>query len=147
MNDKSLTIGIDCGEHTGVAIYDSTIKKITEFKTTDFFGAITFVKTLPKEKSKVVVEVPGDFVYARNNFQDGKVRDKMCINIGMNRRESQLLALALRRCGFAVLEVLPVRAQKWTAEQVKRYLGIAGRTSQHVRDACRLAYFYSSARV
>lgn len=145
--DRHLTIALDCGEHTGVAIYDSREKKITEYKTTDFFGAIAFVKTQPKDRSKVIVEVPSDFVYARNNFQGGKVRDRMCINIGMNRRESQLLAEALRRCGFSVAEVLPVRAAKWTAEQLKRYLGITARTSQHVRDACRLAFFHSSARV
>lgn len=144
--NKSLTIAVDSGEHTGIAIYDALQKKITEFKTTDFFGAIAFIKTQPKELSKVIVEVPSDFVYARNNFQGGKVRDKMCINIGMNRRESMLLAEALRRCGFSVEEVLPVRAAKWTAEQLNRYLGIAQRTSQHVRDACRLAYFHSSVR-
>ena len=147
MNKSQLTIGIDAGQHTGIAIYDSVSKKITEFKTTDFFGAITFIKTLPKDNVKVVVEVPSDFIYARNDFQSGKVRDKMAINIGAVRRESQLLAEACRRCGFAVLEVLPVRAAKWTAEQLKRYLGIEGRTSQHVRDAARLAYFHSSARI
>lgn len=147
MNDKYLTVGIDSGESTGIAIYDALSKKIIEFKTTDFFGAISFVKTLPKEQSKIVVEVPPGFVYARNQFQNGKVRDKMCINIGMNRRESMLLAEALRRCGYSVAEVLPVRAAKWTAQQIKRYLGIEGRTSQHVRDAARLAFFHSSARV
>lgn len=145
--NKPLTIAVDSGEHTGVAVYDSINKKITEYKTTDFFGAIAFIKTQSKENAKVIVEVPSDFVYARNDFQSGKVRDKMCINIGMNRRESMLLAEALRRCGFAVSEVLPVRAAKWTADQLKRYLGITARTSQHVRDAIRLAYFHSSARV
>ena len=143
---KPLTIGVDCGEHTGIAIYDAPQKKITEFKTTDFFGAISFVKTFSKETSKIIVEVPSDFVYARNDFKQAKVRDRMCINIGLNRRESQLLAESLRRCGFAVLEVLPVRAKKWTAEQLKRYLGIDARTSQHVRDACRLAWYPSNAK-
>ncbi len=144
--NKPLTIAVDCGLQTGLAIYDSSIKKITEFKTTDFFGAIAFIKTQPKETSKVIVEVPSDFIYARNDFQKGAVRDRMAISIGGVRRESQLLAEAVRRCGFLVQEVLPVRAQKWTAEQLERYLGITQRTSQHARDAIRLAFFYSSAR-
>lgn len=144
MNDKHLTVGIDCGAHTGIAIYDSIAKKITEFKTTDFFGAITYLKTLSRETVKVIVEIPSDFIYARNALQKGAVRDKMAINIGMNRRESELLAEAARRLGFAVKGVLPVRAKKWTAEQLERYLDIKGRTSQHVRDAARLAFFHSS---
>lgn len=144
--NKNLTIGIDCGEHTGLAVYDSADKKIIQIKTTDFFGAISLLKTFDREAARVIVEVPSDFVYARNDFQSGKVRDKMCINIGANRRESQLLAEACRRLGYAVKEVLPVRAKKWTAEQLARYLGITTRTSQHVRDACRLAFFYSSER-
>jgi hypothetical protein len=143
---KYLTVGIDCGEHTGLAIYDSNKKKITEYKTTDFFGAIKHVRTFDNELVKVIVEVPSDFVYARNEFQKGKVRDRMLINIGMNRREAQLMARALSICGYAVKEVLPVRAHKWTAEQLKRYLGIDARTNQHVRDACRLAFFHSSER-
>lgn len=146
MTSRSLTIGIDCGEHTGLAIYDSIQKKITKFQTTDFFGAIKTVRELDKETVKIIVEVPSDFVYARNEFQKGKVRDKMLINIGMNRREAQLMAKALQICGYAVKEVLPVRAHKWTAEQLKRYLGIDSRTNQHVRDACRLAFFHSSER-
>ena len=145
--NKNLVVGLDAGQHTGLAIYDTNLKQITLTKTTDFFGAITFIKTLPKDQTKIIVEVPSDFIYARNDFQSGKVRDKMAINIGAVRRESQLLAEACRRCGFSVLEVLPVRAAKWTAEQLKRYLGIEGRTSQHVRDACRLAHFYSTARI
>ena len=146
MSNRILTIGIDCGTRSGVAVYNSQTKTITETRTTDFFGAIKFVRTFEPETVKIIVEVPSDFVYARNNFQGGKVRDKMCINIGGVRRESQLLAEALRRCGFNVSEVLPVRAHKWTAEQLKRYLGIEARTSQHVRDAARLALFHSSDR-
>ena len=146
MSDKHLTLALDCGEHTGIAVYDSRAKQIVEYKTTDFFGAISFIKTLSRETVKVIVEIPGDFIYARNDFQKGAVRDKMAINIGMNRRESELLAEACRRLGFSVKGVSPVRAAKWTAEQLARYLGIKGRTSQHVRDACRLACFHSSDR-
>ena len=145
--NKNLVVGVDAGCSTGLAVYDINLKQITETKTTDFFGAITFIKTLPKDQTKIIVEVPSDFIYARNDFQSGKVRDKMAINIGAVRRESQLLAEACRRCGYAVSEVLPVRAAKWTAEQIKRYLGIEGRTNSHIRDACRLAFYHSNAKI
>ena len=147
MNEKHLTCGVDCGAYTGLAIYDAREKKITEFKTTDFFGAIAFIKTLSRETVKIIVEIPSDFIYSRNDFQKGAVRDRMAINIGMDRRESELLAEACRRLGFAVKGVMPVRAKKWTAQQLERYLGIGGRTSRHVRDACRLAFFHSSERI
>lgn len=147
MSHRHLTVAVDCGEHTGIAVYDSIQRKITATHSTDFFGAFKFIKDLPKDKVKIIVEVPSDFIYKRNDGEKGAPRDKMAILIGGNRREAQLLARGLRRWEFVVLEVLPVRAKKWTAQQLKRELGFEGRTNQHVRDACRLAFFNSSAKV
>lgn len=134
MIDKYLTVGVDCGESTGIAIYDCLQNKITQTHSTDFFGAFKFLKTLDREKVNIIVEVPATFVYHRNSGEIGMSRDKMCFLMGGNRREAQLLARGAKILGFTVKEVLPVRQKKWTAEQMKRYLGFDGRTNQHVRD-------------
>ncbi len=139
-----LTVGIDAGTHTGIAIYDPKQHKIIETHSTDFFGAFKFLKALDRAEYNIVVEVPSDFIYKRNDGEKGMSRDKMAILIGGNRREAQLMATGCRILGFTVKEVLPVRAAKWTAEQLKRELGFTERTNQHVRDAARLAYHYSS---
>ncbi|MGC2239140.1 MAG: hypothetical protein WA584_23495 [Pyrinomonadaceae bacterium] len=146
MLKRHLTVGVDCGEHTAIAVYDILKKKIIQMETTDFFGAFRIFKTLPKENITVIVEVPAAFVYARNDFQKGSVRDLMCFHMGANRREAQLLAKGLRLWEYDVREVLPIRARKWTADQIRRELGITARTNQHIRDACRLALFHSSMR-
>lgn len=142
--NKKLTLAIDCGEKSGLAIYDAQSREITKVLTTDFFGVFTFLKTLERESVNVIVEVPPQFVYARNSGNSGAVRDKMAFQIGGNRREAQLIARGARILGFAVKEVLPVRATKWTAEQLKRETGFSEKTNQHCRDAIRLAVFHSS---
>lgn len=139
-----LTIGIDAGTTTGLAIYDPRAHNIIETHSTDFFGAFKYLKNLDREKYNVVVEVPGEFVYKRNDGEKGMSRDVMVFRMGGNRREAQLMAAGCRILGFTVKEVLPVRAAKWTADQLKRELGYSARTNEHVRDACRLACFHSS---
>ena len=146
MKSELLTVGIDAGVETGIAVYDARRNKITQTHSTDFFGVFKFIREFGKEEINIVVEVPPAFIYQRNASQKGAVRDKHAILIGGNRREAQLLARGIKILGYRVREVLPVRAKKWTAEQFKRYLGFDERTNQHVRDAARLAYFHSSVR-
>ena len=146
MIQRYLTVGVDAGEVTGLAVYDARQNKITATHSTDFFGCFKFIRDFDKEAVNMVVEVPPVFIYARNASQKGAVRDKHAILIGGTRRESQLLARGLRILGYRVKEVLPVRAKKWTAEQFKRELGFEGKSNQHVRDAARLAFYHSSMR-
>lgn len=143
MKNSQFTIGIDAGTNTGIAVFDSLTKKIIKTHSTDFFGCFKFMKTLERENVRVIVEVPSDFIYSRNSRTKGGVRDKMAILIGGVRRESQLIAKGLRILGFDVEEVLPVRARKWTADELERHTGYAERTNEHTRDAARIAFFHS----
>jgi len=144
MIENKLTLGIDPGTSTGIAIYDSKQKKIIQTHSTDFFGAFKILKSLDREKINIVVEVPGEFVYKRNDGEQGKSRDVMVFRMGGTRREGQLMAIGCRILGFNVKEVLPIQAKKWDAAQIKREIGFDERTNQHVRDAARLAFVYSS---
>lgn len=144
MIENKLTLAIDPGTHCGIAIYDPKQKKIVKIHSTDFFGAFTFLKTLDRAEFNIVVEVPGEYVYKRNDGEKGMSRDVMIFRMGGTRREGQLMAKGCRILGFNVKEVLPVAAKKWDAAQMKREIGFDEPTNQHVRDAARLAHHYSS---
>jgi hypothetical protein len=87
MMSEYLTVGVDAGVETGIAVYDARQNKITQTHSTDFFGTFKFIRQFDKETINIVVEVPSDFIYARNSSEKGASRDKMAILIGGNRRE------------------------------------------------------------
>lgn len=147
-----IVIGIDAGINTGLVIYDRIQKKIVHLRTTDFFGALTTLtrycgkdgSTWGRGSVTVFVELPARMVYSRNEFQKGSIRDDMIHKMGGNRREAQLLAAGLRWLGFAdVREVPPVREKKWNQKQFELATGLSQRTSEHERDATRLAIHYT----
>lgn len=147
-----IVIGIDAGINTGLVIYDQIQKKVIHLRTTDFFGALTtLTRYCGKDESSwgrgsvtVFVELPGRLVYARNEDRTGSVRDDMIHKMGGNRREAQLIAAGLRWLGFTdVREVPPVREKKWNQKQFELATRMKARTSEHERDAARLAIFYT----
>jgi hypothetical protein len=94
---------------------------------------------------KVVVEVPPQFVYARNkeawkHLSDAERATRIC-NFGQNRREGQLIAEGLRLRGFYVIEVPPVPIKKWNLEKFQVQFHTNKTANEHERDACRLALF------
>ncbi len=142
-NAARFAVGVDCGLNTGIAVYDCAASILHSVHTTDFFGAEEFLSKFLKDELSIFVEIPPQFIYARNAFQTGAVRDKHAISIGGNRREALLLAESLRRSGYHVREVPPIRAAKWTQAEFERQLKTTMKTNQHVRDSARLAYIYA----
>lgn len=140
-------VGIDAGTETGIAVVRRADRSIEHLETTDFFGAFDFLSGFDKSDLKIYVEIPGTFIYARNNGQTGKVRDFHAVSIGKNIREAELLAEGLTLQGFEVVKVPPVRETKWTAEQFKLIMKSDLRTNSHERDACRLAFIYANKRL
>lgn len=147
---RPFVVGVDAGATTGLAVYRRSTSKIIATKSTDFCGAIRYLTaTFPNKcEATIFVELPGMFMYARNDDQQEKVRDNMLIKIGGNRREAELLARMLREAGFDdVREVAPVRKKnKWTQAQFTMYTGSYKQTNEHVRDAARLALFNANKR-
>lgn len=139
-------IGVDPGAATGVAVYNRHAKKLDFFKTMTFWKFYDYVETIrvsPAWKFYLfVIETPNSKrpVYARRDDVEGaNRREKVAANIGSNRREAELLADGIERLGFAVRRVTPTH-RKWSAVELKKYTGIDGRTSQHVRDAIALCW-------
>lgn len=134
-------VGIDPGQHTGVAIYDRVSKEWV-LRTEDFWSAYDILKTFSRETTLIVIETPRKFMYARNDkFTGPDVRNRMSSDMGGNRREAELLAARFESLGFTVNWIVPA-GSKWCAKTLKRYTGITARTNEHVRDAVRLAFLH-----
>lgn len=144
---KRYVAGIDPGTATGIGVYDRRTQRIEMITTTDFFGVVPWLtRMLRIADVKVYVEVPGKFMYARNDENDSKIRDDILIKAGGNRREAVLLAKSLLLSGFDVEEVLPIRDEKWDARKFRQITRSARETNQHERDACRIALVYANKR-
>lgn len=150
---KPFIVGIDPGKHTGVAFWRRDTEKIYFSGEKDFYSVQLFlVRSFPdnrnkpgtdrknhKETVKIFVEHPPTFMYARNDVEAGIVRDRKQQMQAGNRREAELLAMCLTARGFDVQLVPPVHEKKWTQEKYTLFTGSSKRTSEHERDACRLA--------
>lgn len=136
-----MIIGIDAGKHTGVAVGSAEDPTLPiDFFTLDFWAAYDKISHYRPDHTGIVVEVPRQFMYGRNEkFTGDKIRNKMSSDMGGNRREAELLAARFEALGYPVVRVTPTKT-KWTAEQLKRYTGITQRTNEHVRDAIRLVW-------
>lgn len=135
-----MIVGIDGGTHTGIALFDTSTRKFTDIKTTDFWGVFELLGYLDPGKCQVVVESLNTrgALYARTKGEAGG-RDKFAANVGSVRRETELLITGLEKRGFNVRRVRPSKA-KWTREELKRNTGWDKQTSQHGRDAAKLCF-------
>ena len=140
-------VGIDPGEHTGVAVYDRDYKQFLAVRTMDFWTAFEFV-TANYEASETLLVIENGSLNKFTNRQytedkSSATGERISRNVGMNNRESDLLIEGLRRQGFEVREFKPISGNgKWSPDQARRYTGYTGRTNEHVRDAMRLAFIY-----
>jgi hypothetical protein len=138
-------VGIDPGSTTGLAL----LRKDGSFLdcwTFDFFTVQDFLcSTFPRRSNvRIFVELPPRFVYDRHRGADDKAKggDLQSMHIGGNRREAELLKLALDRLGFHAEHVNPVPQKKWDDKRFRLFTKASKPTSQHERDATRLAIHY-----
>lgn len=147
---KPFIVGIDPGVKTGVGLYSRPQDKVLTWCEKDFFTVQDYLTNSFPDKSQVMVYVEhpfGGHVMSKKGSQlEGEVQDKYIGNAGGNRREAQLLAESLRRLGFNVELVNPVREQKWDSKRFRLFTGSSESASQHERDAVRLAIYYANKR-
>lgn len=143
-NLKPYIVGIDPGAKTGIAIWQRTPEKLIYTRETDFLGAQKLLVSMFPDRSevRVFVEEPNRMVYGRNADRNGKMKgsDYQSINVGMNRRESQLLRIMLKDLGYEAEGIPPIREHKWTQQQFQVCTRSKLKVSEHERDAARLAF-------
>lgn len=137
-------IGIDGGTKTGFAVWDSEKKQFATIKTIDFWEAYEWVcNAYSTEQCVVYVEDPAQNKSVFNRHTNNKRQDlKIAQNVGMVKKESELMIRGLKRHGFTVNAIRPQKGSytKMSAEAFKNLTKYTGRTSEHARDAAMLVF-------
>lgn len=139
-----IDIGIDAGEHTGLAAKDIRSGQWVILRTVSFWDAIECLQDLQAQFPirRVVIEDPAQNrpVFPRQVPVVQKL--KIAQNVGMNKRDATRLIEYCERQGWPVIKSRPTKASmtKLSAEMFARLTGITQRTSEHVRDAAMLIF-------
>ncbi len=140
-----LLIGIDPGEHTGVAQFDHLdAQPELLLQTLDFWATVRLLEQLAlteKHRAHVYIEDPNEhrFLYANKDSKTGEVRTKVAQNVGANKREAALLISKCAALGLQLTTIKPGDVlTKLKAEDFARFTGYTKRCSEHARDAALL---------
>lgn len=145
-------IGIDAGVNTGFAVWDAETSRFNKIATTTFWGAIQALESEHMElagKQTDVNTTHGIAVYIENPNGNrptfGKhqaYREKISQNVGMNKRDAQLLIEYCKNNHILFFSITPGKHSmtKMKPEAFAKYTGYDARTSSHGRDAAMLVY-------
>ena len=144
----AILIGIDPGEHTGFAVWDTTTRTFLQVQTLMLHQAMDEVKRwnyarLLAEKAIPFAVIFEDarqrtwFAPERNNAE---YRGKL-MGAGAAKRDARIWEefLEARHIPYHALKPAPGRT-KWNADYWAHITGWQGRTSEHARDAALLVF-------
>lgn len=143
----NLYIGIDPGEHTGVAIYDGEKLKFSSMNWWECMDLIDryIMRGFRDQKwiPHFTVEDPGlnTFIYRQritSKIQAEALR--IAQNVGMNKQDAKRIIERLNQYKVVVEQVRPIaESQKWTHNYFVMMTRFTGeRSNEHERDACKL---------
>lgn len=142
-----LLVGIDPGEHTGVAQFDHLAAQPEMLlQTLDFWATVRLLETLAiteKHRAHIYIEDPNEHrsLYANKDSKTGEVRTKVAQNVGANKREAALLIKKCEALGLQLTTIKPGDVlTKQSAEAFARLTGYTKRCSEHARDAALLIW-------
>lgn len=138
-----IVVGLDPGEHTGLAVYDESQRRLVVCTTTTFWGAVAVLVAAQRFDAAVVLEDPeGNRPTFAHGAASARQREKISQNVGMNKQHARLLAAACDLLGLPCLRLVPTKGSqtKTRPEAFAALTGYAGRTSSHARDAGMLCF-------
>ena len=135
-------IGIDCGKHTGLAVWDTETQKFIRLETMPIHKALFFVYDLRQVS-------PAPCVY----FEDARQRKWLprernaseyrgkLMGAGSVKRDATIWQDALTDWGIP-FQMVPPRPglTKWDADYFAHVTGYTDPTSEHSRDAALLVF-------
>lgn len=132
-------IGIDCGSHTGFAVWDG--KALTECSTLPIHRALFRVLELRNDNDVTVVfEDARRRTYLPRERNVSEYRGKL-MGAGSVKRDCAIWEDFCRDNGIDYIAVPPQAGlTKWPSDYFARVTGWKGRTSDHARDAALLVY-------
>ena len=142
----AIFIGIDPGESTGMAIWDSKAHHLVRVETLQLWEAMEAVLALQAECKEVNRPLRVIFEDARQRkwFQkessNSEYRGKL-MGAGAAKRDAKIWEEFLTAKGILFEAVKPAPGRtKWNAEYWSLVTGWKGRTSEHARDAALLVF-------
>jgi len=135
-------VGIDCGKHTGMAVWDDVERRFISIATLPLHAALFAVRDLAQNNRDLTVV-----------FEDARLRKWLprerslaefkgrAMGGGSVRRDATIWQEFLTAFGISFIAQAPTRGlTKWNAESFARVTGYQQRTSEHARDAALLVY-------
>lgn len=129
-------IGIDTGTHTGLAVWDDKLKKLTSLETIPIHRAMSRVLELSSTEDVFVI-----FEDARQRtwFGRDKNTNAKLQGAGSIKRDCSIWEDFCKDYQIPYRAVPPQKGgTKWTAEYFNYVTGWQGKTSNHARDAALL---------
>lgn len=134
-------IGIDPGDHTGIAVWDTDSKKFLDIKTTQLHKALAIVQSWNvTDYVRVIFEDARQRKYLPREKSVSEYRGKL-MGAGSVKRDCTIWEEFLTDNRIPYDAIPPQRgATKWSQEQFQAVTGWKGRTSDHARDASILVF-------
>lgn len=136
-------IGIDPGEHTGVAIWNADTKCFVDIFTTTAASAILHIwyhYVRWNRHTTIVFEDARKRRYLPLETNNSEYRGKL-MGAGSVKRDCTIWEEFCKTYNFDYQAVPPHKgATKWDADYFKKVTGWTGRTSNHARDAALLVF-------
>ena len=138
-----IAIGIDPGHDTGLAVWDTTLRKFRAVSTMPIHRALKAVHDWADEyphQVRVVFEDARRRRWLPRDTSSSEYRGHL-MGAGSVKRDATIWEDFLTDKGIP-FEATPPRPglTKWTADTFERVTGWKGRTSNHARDAALLVY-------
>ena len=138
-------IGIDCGEHTGLAAWDSARKTFLRVESLPLYRALEIVRDYHQQSTEdeplaVVFEDARKRTWFARERNAAEYRGKL-MGAGSVKRDAKIWEEFLDGYGIPHQAVAPRKGMtKWDAEYFAKVTGWKGRTSEHARDAALLVF-------
>ena len=139
----SIFVGLDTGVHTGIAVWDSRAKQLTNVRTVKIHEAMKMVEELHEATAGNILVVFEDARQRKWLPRERSLREfkGRAMGAGSVKRDATIWQdfLTDARIPF---EMVPPRAgmTKWNKAYWEKVTGYKGRTSEHGRDAALLVW-------
>lgn len=130
---KRITIGIDPGVNTGIAVAVDGVLEVVE--TRDFWRAVELVDNYRCLAFTLIIEDPRGQRVAPSQYNSARLR-----GVGSVERDAKLWIEYAERYGIPYRAVKPGKLRKIDAATFAKLTGWTGRTSEHARAAAMMVH-------
>ena len=130
---KRITIGIDPGVHTGIAVAVDGVLEVVE--TRDFWRAVELVDNYRCLAFTLIIKDPRGQRVAPSQYNSARLR-----GVGSVERDAKLWIEYAERYGIPYRAVKPGKLRKIDAATFAKLTGWTGRTSEHARAAAMMVH-------